>query len=139
MLGEQLGIPSDLVWRHPFPGPGLAIRILGEITPAQIAIARQADYIFIEEIRAAGLYRKISQAFAALLPIKAVGVMGDQRVWEQVIALRAVETSDFMTADWFPFDGLFVKRVSSRIVNEVEGVCRVFYDGESECFIAVLD
>ena len=130
VLGEQLGIPSDLVWRHPFPGPGLAIRILGEVSPAQVSLARQADHIFIEEIRAAGLYRKISQAFAALLPVKAVGVMGDQRVWEQVIALRAVETSDFMTADWFPFDGQFLKRVSSRIVNEVAGVCRVLYDGE---------
>ena len=130
VLGEQLGISSDLVWRHPFPGPGLAIRILGEVTPVQLSIARQADYIFIEEIRAAGLYRQISQAFAALLPVKAVGVMGDQRVWEQVIALRAVETSDFMTADWFPFAGSFLKRVSSRIVNEVDGVCRVLYDGK---------
>lgn len=129
-LGTNLGIPEDLVWRHPFPGPGLAIRILGEVTPEQVRIARQADSIFIEEIRAAGLYRKISQAFAALLPVKAVGVMGDKRVHEQVIALRAVETTDFMTADWFPFDGQFLKRVSRRIVNEVNGVCRVLYDGE---------
>ena len=129
ILGEQLGIDHDLVWRHPFPGPGLAIRILGEVTPEQLRIARQADYIFIEEIRIAGLYNKISQAFAALLPVKAVGVMGDKRVHEQVIALRAVETTDFMTADWFPFDGRFLKRVSSRIVNEVNGVCRVVYDG----------
>ncbi|MCJ1411660.1 GMP synthase (glutamine-hydrolyzing) [Ptychographa xylographoides] len=129
ILGEQLGIPHDLVWRHPFPGPGLGIRILGEVTEEQLRIARQADVIFIEEIRAAGLYGKISQAFAALLPVKAVGVMGDKRTHEQVIALRAVETSDFMTADWYPFDGLFLKRVSSRIVNEVNGVCRVLYDG----------
>ena len=129
-LGTQLGIPHDLVWRHPFPGPGLGIRVLGEVTPSQLAIARQADHIFIEEIRKAGLYREISQAFAALLPVKAVGVMGDKRVHEQVVALRAVETSDFMTADSYMFDGRFLKRVSSRIVNEVEGVCRVLYDGE---------
>ncbi|KAI9851323.1 MAG: GMP synthase (glutamine-hydrolyzing) [Thelocarpon superellum] len=127
-LGTTLGIAEDLVWRHPFPGPGLAVRILGEVTPEQVRIARQADHIFLEEIRAAGLYRQISQAFAALLPVKAVGVMGDKRVHEQVIALRAVETTDFMTADWFPFDGHFLKRVSTRIVNEVNGVCRVVYD-----------
>lgn len=131
-LGTQLGIPADLVWRHPFPGPGLAIRILGAITPEQLRIAREADVIFIEEIRAAGLYGKISQAFAALLPVKAVGVMGDERVHEQVVALRAVETSDFMTADWYPFDGAFLKRVSGRIVNEVAGVCRVLYDVTSK-------
>lgn len=129
ILGTKLGIPESLVWRHPFPGPGIAIRILGEVTPSQVHIARQADHIFIEEIIAAGLYRKISQAFAALLPVKAVGVMGDKRVHEQVIALRAVETTDFMTADWYPFDGSFLKKVSSRIVNEVNGVCRVVYDG----------
>ncbi|KAL8902707.1 MAG: hypothetical protein Q9207_004439 [Kuettlingeria erythrocarpa] len=132
ILGTKLGIPDDLVWRHPFPGPGIAIRILGEVTPAQVEIARQADHIFIEEIIAAGLYRKISQAFAALLPVRAVGVMGDKRVHEQVIALRAVETTDFMTADWYPFDGLFLKKVSSRIVNEVNGVCRVVYDVTSK-------
>ncbi|MCJ1483590.1 GMP synthase (glutamine-hydrolyzing) [Schaereria dolodes] len=137
ILGTKLGIPEDLVWRHPFPGPGIAIRILGEVTPSQVRIARQADNIFIEEIRAAGLYRQISQAFAALLPIKAVGVMGDQRVYEQVIALRAVETSDFMTADWYPFDGKFLKKVSSRIVNEVSGVCRVVYDGMGRSLLAL--
>lgn len=132
ILGTKLGIDEDLVWRHPFPGPGIAIRILGEVTPAQVKIARHADNIFIEEIKAAGLYRNISQAFAALLPVRAVGVMGDKRVHEQVIALRAVETSDFMTADWYPFDGLFLKKVSSRIVNEVDGVCRVVYDGKRQ-------
>lgn len=131
-LGTNLGIPEELVWRHPFPGPGLAVRILGEITPEQLRIARQADKIFIDEIQAAGLYRNISQAFAALLPVKAVGVMGDKRVHAQVIALRAVETSDFMTADWFPFDGAFLKRVSTKIVNEVDGVCRVVYDVTSK-------
>ncbi|EXJ94070.1 GMP synthase [Capronia coronata CBS 617.96] len=132
VLGTNLGIPEDLVWRHPFPGPGLAIRILGEVNESQLKIARHADKIFIDEIVASGLYRKISQAFAALLPVKAVGVMGDKRVHAQVIALRAVETSDFMTADWFPFDGEFLKRVSRRIVNEVDGVCRVLYDVTSK-------
>ncbi|KAF2754555.1 GMP synthase subunit B [Pseudovirgaria hyperparasitica] len=132
VLGTKLGIPEELVWRHPFPGPGIAVRILGEVTPEQVRIAREADYIFIEEIKKAGLYRKISQAFAALLPVKAVGVMGDQRVHAQVIALRAVETTDFMTADWYPFDGEFLKRVSRRIVNEIDGVCRVVYDVTSK-------
>ncbi|KAF8473491.1 hypothetical protein BDZ91DRAFT_403775 [Kalaharituber pfeilii] len=127
-LGTNLGIPEDLVWRHPFPGPGIAIRILGEVTSEQVAIARQADHIFIEEIKAAGLYRQISQAFAALLPCKAVGVMGDARVYDQMIALRAVKTTDFMTADWYDFDAKFLRRVSTRIVNEVRGVCRVVYD-----------
>ncbi|ODQ82622.1 hypothetical protein BABINDRAFT_159174 [Babjeviella inositovora NRRL Y-12698] len=127
-LGEIMEIPHDLVWRHPFPGPGLAIRVLGEVTPAQVKIAREADFIFIEEIKKAGLYREISQAFAALLPVKSVGVMGDQRTYEQVIALRAIETTDFMTADWFVFEASFLKRVASRIVNEVDGVARVTYD-----------
>ncbi|KAH3902399.1 GMP synthase [glutamine-hydrolyzing] [Saccharomycodes ludwigii] len=127
-LGELLGIPHDLVWRHPFPGPGIAIRVLGEVTKEQVAIARKADYIYIEEIVNAGLYDKISQAFACLLPVKSVGVMGDQRTYEQVIALRAIETTDFMTADWFPFEHGFLKKVASRIVNEVDGVARVTYD-----------
>ncbi|GMF55613.1 unnamed protein product [[Candida] boidinii] len=127
-LGKLLGIPDELVWRHPFPGPGIAIRVLGEVTPAQVKIAREADYIFIEEIRKAGLYNQISQAFAALLPVKSVGVMGDQRTYEQVIALRAIETTDFMTADWFVFEASFLKKVASRIVNEVDGVARVTYD-----------
>lgn len=127
-LGELMGIPHDLVWRHPFPGPGIAIRVLGEVTPAQVKIAREADHIFIEEIKAAGLYREISQAFAALLPVKLVGVMGDQRTYEQVIALRAIETTDFMTADWYVFEAAFLKRVALRIVNEVDGVARVTYD-----------
>ncbi|CAH6718292.1 GMP synthase [glutamine-hydrolyzing] [[Candida] jaroonii] len=127
-LGELLGVPHDLVWRHPFPGPGLAIRVLGEITPEQLKIAREADFIFIEEIKKAGIYKEISQAFAALLPVKSVGVMGDQRTYEQVIALRAIETVDFMTADWYVFEASFLKRVASRIVNEVDGVARVTYD-----------
>lgn len=131
-LGELMGIPHDLVWRHPFPGPGIAIRILGPVSPSQIEIARKADHVFIEEIRNAGLYDKISQAFACLLPVKSVGVMGDQRTYEQVIALRAIETKDFMTADWFEFDFAFLKNVSRRIVNEVPGVARVVYDVTSK-------
>ncbi|KAF2148983.1 GMP synthase [Myriangium duriaei CBS 260.36] len=127
-LGTKLGIPEDLVWRHPFPGPGLAIRIIGEVTPEQVRIAQEADHIFIEEIRKAGLYRDISQAYAALLPVKAVGVMGDKRVHAQVIALRAVQTTDFMTADVYPFEMKFLSNVSTRIVNEVDGVCRVVYE-----------
>ncbi|SCU78311.1 LAMI_0A04192g1_1 [Lachancea mirantina] len=127
-LGELLGISHELVWRHPFPGPGIAIRVLGEVTREQVAIARKADHIYIEEIRKAGLYNKISQAFACLLPVKSVGVMGDQRTYEQVIALRAIETTDFMTADWFPFEHAFLKNVAARIVNEVDGVARVTYD-----------
>jgi len=127
-LGELLGISHELVWRHPFPGPGLAIRVLGEVTKAQVEIARNADCIFIEEIRKAGIYNNISQAFACLLPVKSVGVMGDQRTYEQVIALRAIETTDFMTADWYPFEHSFLKNVASRIVNEVDGVARVTYD-----------
>jgi len=129
VMGTNLGIPEELVWRHPFPGPGIAIRICGEVTPDQIRIARQADHIFVSEIKAAGLYRDISQAYAALLPVRAVGVMGDKRVYDQVIALRAVTTTDYMTADWFDFDGKFLRKVSTRIVNEVDGVCRVLYDG----------
>lgn len=131
IMGTNLGIPEELVWRHPFPGPGIAIRVLGEVTPEQVAIARKADHIFIEEIRAAGFYRNVSQAYAALLPTRAVGVMGDKRVYDQIIALRAVTTTDFMTADWFDFPGKFLRKVSSRIVNEVDGVCRVVYDSES--------
>lgn len=127
-MGRELGISAELVGRHPFPGPGIAIRILGEITPDQTRIARHADHIFIQEIRAAGLYDQIAQAYAALLPVKAVGVAGDKRTYEQVIALRAVETSDFMTCDWFDFEARFLRKVSSRILNEVSGVNRCVYD-----------
>jgi GMP synthase (glutamine-hydrolysing) len=114
------------------PGPGIAIRVLGEVTRAQVKIARHADFIYIQEIKAAGLYREISQAYAALLPVKAVGVMGDQRTYEQVIALRAVQTTDFMTADWYPMPYDVLKRVSSRIINEVDGVNRCVYDISSK-------
>ena len=118
-MGPILGVDEDLVWRHPFPGPGIAIRVLGEVTREQVDIARKADYIFIEEIKKAGLYRKISQAYAALLPVRSVGVMGDNRTYEQVIALRAVETTDFMTADWFPMPYDVLKHISTRIINGI--------------------
>jgi GMP synthase (glutamine-hydrolysing) len=113
-------------------GPGIAIRILGEVTRDQVRIVREADAIYLEEIKRAGLYREISQAYAALLPIKSVGVMGDKRTYEQVIALRAVQTTDFMTADWFDFPSPVLKRISSRIINEVKGVNRVVYDISSK-------
>lgn len=133
-LGKILGLDDELVWRHPFPGPGIAIRILGEVTKEQVEIARLADHIYIEEIKKNGYYRQISQAYAALLPVKAVGVMGDKRTYEQVIALRAVETKDFMTADIFASAEWFMclKRISSRIINEVKGVNRVVYDISSK-------
>ncbi|KAL8286557.1 hypothetical protein RQP46_004574 [Phenoliferia psychrophenolica] len=131
-LGRLLNIPAHLVGRHPFPGPGLAIRILGEVTAAQVKICQHADSIFIEEIRLAGLYDQISQAFAALLPVKAVGVQGDRRTYEQVIVLRAVQTEDFMTADWFPFPPEVLRKISSRITNEVNGVNRCTYDISSK-------
>ncbi|KAK6905387.1 GMP synthase [glutamine-hydrolyzing] [Kwoniella sp. B9012] len=127
-LGRLLNIPAHLVGRHPFPGPGLAIRILGEVTREQIKILQHADDIYIEEVRAAGLYDQISQAFVALLPVKAVGVAGDARTYDQVVALRAVSTEDFMTADWFVFPPQVLKKISSRITNEVKGVNRVVYD-----------
>jgi GMP synthase (glutamine-hydrolysing) len=131
-LGRLLSIPAHLVQRHPFPGPGLAIRILGPITREQVKILQKADDIYISEIRKAGLYDQISQAFAVLLPVKAVGVMGDKRTYEQVIALRAVQSEDFMTADWYCFPPDVLRRISSRITNEVEGVNRVTYDISSK-------
>jgi GMP synthase (glutamine-hydrolysing) len=131
-MGAQLGIHHDLIWRHPFPGPGLGIRILGEVTPERVRILQEADEIFISEIRAAGLYKNVSQALAALDPTKSVGVMGDKRIYAHIVLLRAVETTDFMTADWYPFEHDFLKRVSTRIVNEVVGVARVMYDVTSK-------
>jgi GMP synthase (glutamine-hydrolysing) len=131
-VGEYLGLPEDIVWRHPFPGPGLAVRIIGEVTPQRLQILRAADEILIDEIKSAGLYRKISQALAVLLPVSTVGVMGDERSYENVIAIRAVETPDFMTADFsqIPYDVLGT--ISSRIINEVRGVNRVVYDISSK-------
>lgn len=127
-LGHELGLPDELVWRHPFPGPGLAVRCLGEVTPDRLDVLRQADTIFLEELRAAGLERRIAQAFAVLLPIQSVGVMGDYRTYENVIALRAVETEDFMTADWSRIPHEILALAATRIINSVRGVNRVVYD-----------
>ena len=131
-LGEVLGLPEQIVWRHPFPGPGLSVRILGEVTREKLDLLRDCDEILLEEIVANQLYRRTSQVFAVLLPVKAVGVMGDGRTYESVVALRAVETQDFMTADWarIPYDVLAT--ISSRIINEVRGVNRVVYDISSK-------
>lgn len=131
-LGAQLGLSRDLLWRHPFPGPGLAIRVIGEITEEKLQIVREADDIFISALREKGLYDQIWQAFCVLLPIQSVGVQGDGRTYERVLALRAVTSSDGMTADWFPFDFSFLREVSNRITNRVRGVNRVVYDVTSK-------
>jgi GMP synthase (glutamine-hydrolysing) len=131
-LGRELGLPEAFVGRHPFPGPGLAIRIPGTITAEKLAILRQADTIYLAEIRAAGLYDKIWQAFAVLLPVQTVGVMGDARTYEYVCALRAVTSTDGMTADSYPFDHAFLARTATRIINQVKGVNRVVYDVTSK-------
>jgi GMP synthase (glutamine-hydrolysing) len=131
-VGEALGLPVEIVWRHPFPGPGLAVRVVGEVTWDRLETLRRADAIFIQELRAAGWYDQVAQAFAVSLPVQSVGVMGDGRTYASVIALRAVTTEDFMTADWarLPYD--LLARVSNRIVNEVPGVNRVVYDVSSK-------
>jgi len=131
-LGEVLGLQAQIVWRHPFPGPGLAVRVLGEVTKAKLDVLRECDEILLEEIIAANLYRSTSQVFAVLLPVQSVGVMGDGRTYESVVAIRAVETQDFMTADWarIPYDVLAT--ISNRIINEVRGVNRVVYDISSK-------
>lgn len=131
-VGRELGLPEAIVGRHPFPGPGLAIRILGPVEDADLAILRRADHIYIEEIHGAGLYDDIWQAFAVLLPVRTVGVQGDERSYDRVIALRAVTSRDGMTADWYPFPPAFLARVSNRIANEVDGVNRVVYDVSSK-------
>jgi GMP synthase (glutamine-hydrolysing) len=131
-LGAVLGLPAEIIWRQPFPGPGLAIRVLGEVTEERLALLREADAIVQDEVRQAGLERQIWQAFAVLLPVRTVGVMGDFRTYAQVIALRAVMSQDAMTADWarLPYD--LLGRISSRIINEVQGVNRVVYDISSK-------
>ncbi|GAC1470032.1 MAG: hypothetical protein NVSMB9_14630 [Isosphaeraceae bacterium] len=131
-LGIELGLPDSLVWRHPFPGPGLAVRCLGEVTAPRLDVLRQADAIFLEELRAAGLERQVAQAFAVLLPVQSVGVMGDGRTYENAIALRAVETDDYMTADWSRLPHEVLARASTRIINSVKGVNRVVYDVTSK-------
>ena len=127
-LGVALGLPHDMVYRHPFPGPGLGVRILGEVRPEFTDLLRRADAIFIDELRAAGWYEKTSQAFAVFLPVRSVGVMGDGRTYEYVVALRAVETQDFMTAHWAELPHSLLGKVSNRIINEVRGINRVVYD-----------
>ncbi|HET7276095.1 MAG TPA: glutamine-hydrolyzing GMP synthase [Longimicrobiaceae bacterium] len=131
-VGRELGIPEEMVGRHPFPGPGLAIRVLGAVDRRELEVLRQADTIYLEEIRAAGLYDDIWQAFAVLLPVRSVGVMGDERTYENVCALRAVTSRDGMTADWYPFPHDILGRISTRIINEVEGINRVCYDISSK-------
>lgn len=131
-LGRELGLPDIFVGRHPFPGPGLAIRIPGEVTRERCDILRKADAVYLEEIRNAGLYDAIWQAFAVLLPVRTVGVMGDYRTYDNVLALRAVTSTDGMTADIYPFDAAFLSRVSTRIINEVKGINRVVYDYTSK-------
>jgi GMP synthase (glutamine-hydrolysing) len=127
-MGLELGLPGEIVWRHPFPGPGLAVRCLGEVTPERLNVLREADAIVVEEIKVAGLYRSTSQAFAVLLPVQSVGVMGDARTYENTAVVRCVDTDDFMTADWSRLPESLLARISTRIINEVKGVNRVCYD-----------
>jgi GMP synthase (glutamine-hydrolysing) len=127
-IGIELGLPPAMVHRHPFPGPGLGVRVLGEVKPGHVAVLQQADSIFIDELRRAGLYDRVSQAFAVFLPVRSVGVVGDARAYEWVVALRAVETIDFMTARWAELPYEFLGRVSTRIINEIRGISRVVYD-----------
>lgn len=131
-LGFELGLPEEIVWRHPFPGPGLAVRCLGAITPEKLHVLRQCDTIFLEELQRSGWYRKTSQAFAVLLPVRSVGVMGDGRTYDNVVAIRCVQTDDFMTADWSHLPHDLLARVSTAIINRVKGVNRVVYDISSK-------
>jgi GMP synthase (glutamine-hydrolysing) len=132
LVGEYLGLPEDIVWRHPFPGPGLAVRIIGEVTPERLNILRSADEILTDEVKSADLYNKTAQALCVLLPVSTVGVMGDERSYENVIAIRCVETADFMTADFSQLPYEVLGTISSRIINEVRGVNRVVYDVSSK-------
>jgi GMP synthase (glutamine-hydrolysing) len=131
-LGTKLGLPEDIVWRHPFPGPGLAVRCVGEVTKKRLDTLRDADAIVVGEIKQAGLYRKTSQVFAVLLPVQSVGVMGDARTYADVVAVRAVASEDFMTADWCRLPYELLAHISTRIINEVKGVNRVVYDISSK-------
>ena len=132
LLGKELNMSDDILWRQPFPGPGLAIRVLGEVTRDRLELLRDADAIVLEEIKKAGLYREIWQSFAVLLPVKSVGVMGDERTYENVVALRCVESLDGMTADWVHLPYELLGQISNRIINEVRGVNRVVYDISSK-------
>ncbi|MEI7590925.1 MAG: glutamine-hydrolyzing GMP synthase, partial [Deltaproteobacteria bacterium] len=132
LLGKELGLPDKLIWRQPFPGPGLAIRIIGAVTPKRLDILKNADIIVMEEIRLANFYRKLWQSFAVLLPLKSVGIMGDQRTYENILAIRAVTSEDAMTADWAHLPHELLGKISNRIINEVKGVNRVVYDISSK-------
>jgi GMP synthase (glutamine-hydrolysing) len=131
-LGLELGLPESLVYRHPFPGPGLAVRCLGDVREERLEVLRQADLILLEELKQSGWYRQTAQAFAVLLPVQSVGVMGDGRTYENVVAIRAVQTEDYMTADWAHLPYELLARISTRISNEVRGVNRVVYDVSSK-------
>ena len=131
-LGTELGLPDEIVWRHPFPGPGLAIRIIGAVTRERLDTLRGVDAIVLEEVRRAGLYRELAQVFAVLMPVRSVGVMGDQRTYAHPVVLRAVNSDDFMTADWARLPYELLERISSRVVNEVKGVNRLLYDVTSK-------
>src|SRR6185503_10634805 len=131
-VGRELGLPEEIVARHPFPGPGLAIRVLSDVTEEKLDLLRSADAVYLEEIREAGLYDEIWQAFAVLLPVRSVGVMGDERTYEYVLGLRAVTSTDGMTADWYHFPHEVLGRISSRIINQIKGINRVVYDVSSK-------
>jgi GMP synthase (glutamine-hydrolysing) len=131
-LGLELGLPEKVVWRHPFPGPGLAVRCLGEVTEEKLVTLRKADTIFLEELHKSGWYKKTAQAFAVLLPVQSVGVMGDGRTYENAVCLRCVQTDDFMTADWSRLPEDLLARVATTIINRVKGVNRVVYDISSK-------
>jgi GMP synthase (glutamine-hydrolysing) len=131
-LGAQLGLEEGLIWRQPFPGPGLAIRVIGDVTAKRLSILREVDAVLLDEIRAAGYYKKLWQSFAVLLPIKSVGIMGDSRTYENIVAIRAVTSKDAMTADWAKLPHRLLGRISNRIINEVRGVNRVVYDISSK-------
>ena len=132
LLGKELGLPEEMVWRQPFPGPGLAIRIIGEVTEKRLNILKKADVVLLDEIRAANLYGKLWQSFAVLLPIKSVGIMGDQRTYENILAILAVTSDDAMTADWARLPHDLLAKISNRIINDVRGINRVVYDISSK-------
>ena len=131
-IGTELGLPDHLVWRHPFPGPGLAVRCLGEVTREKLEVLRKADTILLDEVEAAGLSRALWQVFCVLLPVRSVGVMGDERTFENAVAIRAVTSEDAMTADWAELPDAFLRRTSNRIINEVRGINRVVLDISSK-------
>jgi GMP synthase (glutamine-hydrolysing) len=131
-LGLELGLPEEIVWRHPFPGPGLAVRCLGEVDREKLRRLAEADAIVVDEIKKAGLYRRTAQAFAVLLPVRSVGVMGDSRTYESAVCIRCVDSHDFMTADWSRLPYEVLAQISARIINEIRGVNRVAYDVSSK-------